>query len=160
MRVRLSLIAVFLLVAIGASAQSARKIPGITTKDAFPRACVDCHTGRAGMTPAPLSTVMKEWSAKIDGKRLARLQTFVPKSLMLKGKHPGVATIKDVPASCVKCHTTMSKLAPPLAPLIHGIHLTGGDANSFLTTFQGECTHCHKLNAVSGQWSMPGGAEK
>jgi hypothetical protein len=159
MRVRLSLIGFCLLVAIGASAQSARKIPGITTKDVFPRACVDCHTGRAG-TPAPLSTIMKQWSATIDGKRLARLQTFVPKSLMLKGKHPGVATIKDVPTACLKCHAAMSKLAPPLAPLIHGIHLTGGDANPFLTTFQGECTHCHKLNAVSGQWSIPSGAEK
>jgi hypothetical protein len=158
MRVRLSLIGFFLLVAIGASAQSARKIPGITTKDAFPRACVDCHAGRAG-TPPLLSTIMKQWNATIDGKRLARLQTFVPKSLMMKGKHPGAA-IKDVPATCVKCHTAMSKLAPPLAPLMHGIHLTGGDANPFLTTFQGECTHCHKLNAASGQWSIPSGAEK
>jgi hypothetical protein len=159
MRVRLSLIGFFLLVAFGAGAQTARKIPGITTKDAFPRACVDCHTGRAGMA-APLSTIMKEWSEKIDGKRLARLQTFVPKSLMLKGKHPSVTTIKDVPAGCMKCHAAMAKLAPPFAPVIHAIHLTGGDANSFLTTFQGECTHCHKFNVVSGQWSMPSGTEK
>jgi hypothetical protein len=159
MRVRLSLIGVFLLVAMGASAQSARKIPGITTKDVFPRACVDCHAGRAG-TPPLLSTIMKQWSATIDGKVLATLQTFVPKGMMLKGKHPGVSTIKDIPAACVKCHAAMSKLAPPLAPVIHGIHLTGGEANPFLTTFQGECTHCHKLNAVSGQWSVPSGTEK
>src|SRR6476661_277361 len=127
---RLTLVLLSLFIAAGAAAQTARKIPGITTKDAFPRGCVDCHTGRAGIAPAPLSTIMKDWGAKIDGKRLARLQTFVPKSLMLKGKHPGVAAIKDVPAACIKCHTSMSKLAPPLAPLMHGIHLTGGDANA------------------------------
>jgi hypothetical protein len=156
---RLMLVLLSLFVAAGAAAETARKIPGITTKDAFPRGCIDCHTGAAGM-PTKLSVTVREWGEKIDGKRLARLQTFVPKSLLLKGKHPPVGSLKDVPGACLKCHSAMSKIAPPLAPLMHGIHLTGGDANAFLTTFQGECTHCHKLNAVSGQWSHPSGSEK
>jgi len=29
-----------------------------------------------------------------------------------------------------------------------------------MTLFQGECTHCHKLDAMTGKWSMPSGPEK
>lgn len=156
---RLLLIVSLTLIALSLAAETARKIPGVTVKDQFPRGCVDCHTGAAGH-PAKMSAIMKQWSSAIDGKRLARLQTFVPKTLLLKGKHPPVGSVKDVPAVCIKCHAAMAKIAPTFAPLMHGIHLTGGDANPFLTTFQGECTHCHKLDAVSGKWSNPSAAEK
>lgn len=157
MRLRCSFLVPILLVAVSAAAQPARKIPGITTKDAYPRACVDCHTGKAGAPPL-LSAVLKGWSEKVDAKKLARMQTFAPKGMTLKGKHPG-GPVKDIPAACIKCHGAMAKLAPQFAGMIHGIHLTGGDANPFLTTFQGECTHCHKLSTTA-QWSTPSGAEK
>ncbi|MEO8033287.1 MAG: hypothetical protein ABI837_02570 [Acidobacteriota bacterium] len=158
MQVRFSFILPLLLVAIGAAGQPARKIPGITVKDAYPRACVDCHTGKAGAPPL-LTAILKQWSVKVDAKDLARMQAFAPKGMTLKGKHPGGAAIKDIPAACVKCHGAMAKLAPQFPAMIHGIHLTGGDANPFLTTFQGECTHCHKLSTTA-QWSTPSGAEK
>jgi hypothetical protein len=38
--------------------------------------------------------------------------------------------------------------------------LTGGTNNVFVTTFKGDCTHCHKLDAKTGAWSMPSGAEQ
>jgi hypothetical protein len=47
----------------------------------------------------------------------------------------------------MKCHTATSKTIPPLAPLMHGIHLAKADASEFVRQFGGECTHCHKLNA-------------
>jgi len=137
----------FLLVAITASAEPARKIPGITTKDVYPQGCVDCHTAKANM-PATIATLLS------NPKAATKAQPFVPKTFTLKGKHPSVAAIKDIPAGCLKCHTATSKFAPPLPPIIHGIHLTGGDANPFLTTFGGECTNCHKFNDKTGQWSM------
>jgi hypothetical protein len=66
-----------------------------------------------------------------------------------------VTALKEVPGACIKCHTSMSKVAPPLAPMMHGAHLTGGDASVFLTKFDGECTHCHKFDAKTAVWSMP-----
>ncbi len=138
---------------------AARKIPGITAKDPYPRGCVDCHVNRADM-PVPLSARMKEWSDKVDPKLLARLQPFAPNGTTLKGKHPNVtAMIKEIPGGCLKCHARGSKIAPPFTTMIHGIHLTGGDSNTFLTTFQGECTFCHKLTKVP-EWSMPSAGEK
>ena len=43
--------------------------------------------------------------------------------------------------------------------MLHGLHLLGGDKNVFLSQFQGECRHCHKLDAASGNWSLKSGAE-
>ncbi|HSP13997.1 MAG TPA: hypothetical protein VLV78_04520 [Thermoanaerobaculia bacterium] len=157
MKRHLPLIVLFLAIAMTAAAEPVREIPGVTAKDAFPKACVDCHTGKAGM-PAPLSTTIKNWSVKVDPKMVAKLQPFAPKGLTLKGKHPAVAA-KDVPAMCLKCHTATSKVAPPLAPMMHGIHFTGGEANPYLTKFGGECTNCHKFNAATAQWSFPAGSE-
>jgi hypothetical protein len=48
------------------------------------------------------------------------------------------AALKDVPASCAKCHAATSKTMPPLAPLMHGVHLAKGDQSEFLKQFQGE----------------------
>jgi len=145
MRKRLLLLA--LIAAVTASGEPARKIPGITIKDVYPHGCVDCHTGKSGM-PATVANLLAAPAAASKAK------PFVPKTFTLKGKHPSVATITDIPAGCMKCHTATSKIAPPLKPIIHGVHLTGGDANAFLTTFGGECTHCHKFNAATGEWSI------
>jgi hypothetical protein len=157
--IRLAPIGLLLLATIATAAPpAARKIPGITVKDAYARACVDCHTGRPDM-PAALSVIIKQWGTKVDPSLLAKAQASAPKGMTLKGKHI-VAAVKDVPAACLKCHAKGSKIAPAFAMMMHTIHLTGGEANSFLTTFQGECTHCHKLNTTSGEWSIPSGPEK
>ena len=39
------------------------------------------------------------------------------------------------------------------------VHLTGAN-NAFVTTFKGDCTHCHKLETKTGGWSMPSGPEQ
>lgn len=131
-----------------------RAIPGINAKDAYPGGCVDCH-----VKEKRLSVQLSSWNGNVDAKTLAAMQAFVPKGMTLKGKHPTVAT-KDIPASCLKCHTATSKGIAPFAPLLHGIHLAKGDGSEFVKQFQGECTHCHKLNKTNGTWSLPSGAEK
>ena len=52
------------------------------------------------------------------------------------------------------------KFEPPLALMVHRIHLVGGEQNHSLTTFQGECTHGHKLDLATGTRSIPSAAEK
>ena len=137
-----------------AMAAPPRAIPGINAKDAYPAGCVDCH-----VKEKRVSVQLSRWDGKVDAKTLAAIQAFVPKRMTLKGKHPTVAS-KDIPASCLKCHTATSKGIAPLARLLHGIHLAKGDANEFVRQFQGECTHCHKLNKTTGTWSLPSGTEK
>jgi hypothetical protein len=157
MKRQLTFTAVFLAMAMTAAAAPVREIPGITGKDNFPHGCVDCHTGKPGM-PQPIGSIIKSWSVSVDAKMLAKLQPFAPKGMVLKGKHPGVP-VREVPGICFKCHAA-SKSAPPFAWMAHGIHLTGGDTNPYLTKFGGECTNCHKFDPVTAQWSMPTGVEK
>lgn len=140
----------------------ARKIPGLTAPDTHPGGCVDCHVNYPELKlDTRFSTLMAGLAAKVEPQLLERSQAASGAGLKLKGKHPKLpAAVKDVPASCLKCHTATSKTAPPFAPLVHAIHLTGGEKNSFLTVFQGECTLCHKLDAKTGTWRMPSGPEK
>ena len=93
--VRFVLVTAFGFITLTAAAASpARKIPGITIKDSYPQACVDCHTGRAGM-PVALSARMKAWSEKVDAKQLATSQASAPKGMTLKGKHPNTMAILE-----------------------------------------------------------------
>ena len=144
-----------------AATPAARKIPGINVADPYPKACVDCHVNKPPMDMR-LGTLMQQWMAgKVDPALLAIVQGSAPAGLKLKGKHPDAAdALEDVPAACAECHTDDSKKAPPLAGMVHRIHLVGGDKNHFVTDYQGECTYCHKLNAATGAWSMPSGPEK
>jgi len=146
----------------GAAAPPPRVIPGITAKDAFPRACVDCHINYPDLKlDAHLSTFMKQWNVKVEPSLLRKAAAAAPPGLTLQGQHPGVAgALRDIPAGCLVCHGKTSKMAPPFARMLHAIHLTGGKDNHFLTMFQGESTHCHKLNADTGAWSIPSGPEK
>lgn len=139
-----------------------RPIPGLTAPDAHPRACVDCHVVYPDIDrDERLSTLMKRWTEAVDPKLLAKAQATAPKGLTLKGRHPAApAALKNPPASCLPCHGQTSRIAPPFARMIHAIHLTGGKDNVFLTLFQGECTHCHKLDPASGSWGVPSGPEK
>lgn len=149
------LIALALTFVVPLAMAAPRSIPGINAKDSFPAGCIDCHA-----KDKRVSTLLAQrWNGKVDAKTLSAMQAFVPQGITLKGKHPTVAT-KDIPASCMKCHTATSKGIPPLATLMHGIHLAKGDASEFVKQFGGECTHCHKLNKTTGRWSLPSGAEK
>jgi hypothetical protein len=147
-----------------AAAPAVRKIPGINATDTFPGACVDCHVLKPpGATlDSRLGTQMKAWmSGKVDAALLAKVQGSAPAGLKLKGRHPAAAdALEDIPAACAECHSEDSKKAPPLAAMVHRIHLVGAEKNRFLTVYQGECTHCHKLNATTGAWSVPSGPEK
>lgn len=140
----------------------ARQIPGLTAEDKFANGCVDCHINMPDKKQDErISTLMSGWSKEADPKLLKKAQAVSPAGVKLKGAHPQVpASLKNIPAACAACHSKTSKTAPPLAALLHAIHLTGGGENHFLTIFQGECTHCHKFKAGTGVWTMPSGPEK
>jgi len=140
----------------------ARKIPGINAEDRFPGGCVDCHLNYTDMKmDTRISTLMKQWTTAVDPKLLAKAQATAPSGMTLKGKHPNVdASLKDIPSGCLKCHAKGSKTAPPFSRMLHAFHLSGGEENHFMTMFQGECTHCHKIDVSTGEWSMRSGPEK
>ena len=139
----------------------ARMIPGINGPDPFPNACVSCHVNMPEQKlDARFSTLLKGWNEKVEPALLEKAQAAAPAGVVLKGKHPAAtSSLKNIPAGCIKCHGRDSTKAPPFARLVHRIHLTGGDANHYMTLFQGECTHCHKLDAATGAWSIPSAPE-
>jgi cytochrome c553 len=141
---------------------SARKIPGITTDDKFPNACVDCHVNKPDFNfDARLSTMMTEWFKNVGPEVLNKAQAAAPEGVTLKGVHPQAsAAWGNIPAACIACHKARAASAPSFDSVIHLIHLTGGDENHFLTAYQGECTNCHKLNLTTGAWTIPSGPEK
>ncbi len=140
----------------------ARQVPGITADDMFPNACVDCHINMTDINlDVRLSSIFKRWTEKVEPKFVEKAQSAVPKGMKLKGKHPALNDgFKDIPATCLECHSKTSKQAPPFDKMMHGLHLTGGGENPFMTLFQGECTHCHKLNQSTGGMSIPSAPEK
>ena len=130
--------------------------------DAYPNGCVSCHVlDKAKAQDHRLSTLLKKWTAgKIDAGLLANSKASMPSGVALKGKHPAAEdSLEDIPSSCLDCHGSDSKKAPPFAQLMHLVHLTGAK-NEFVTAFKGDCTTCHKLDAKTGAWSLPSGAEK
>ena len=139
-----------------------RQIPGVTAPDQFPRGCVDCHVNRPDLKlDVRLSTLLGQWEKQVEPELLARIRSFTPAAIPLKGKHPKfAAATAEIPKSCLMCHARTSKFAPPFVQLLHGLHLVGGEKNHFLAMFQGECTHCHKLDKATGVWSLGGGTEK
>lgn len=142
---------------------SARPIPGLTAVDQFQNGCVDCHVNMPDRNmDVRLSTRMKQWYEAADPKLLEKAQAAAPATMTLKGKHPKLPanSFGDIPGSCLDCHRKDSNLAPPMGQMLHLIHLTGGSENHFVAMFGGECTHCHKLNTATGQWSIPSGPEK
>jgi hypothetical protein len=141
---------------------TARAIPGITAADQFPRGCVDCHVNMPDRDmDVRISVQMKQWYEKAPSELLEKAQAAVPSDITLTGRHPVLAAeaFRDIPNSCFACHRESGGVAPPLAPMLHAFHLTGGRENHFLALFGGECTHCHKLNAETARWSLPSGPE-
>ncbi len=139
-----------------------RPIPGLTAPDKFPQGCVDCHVNMPEQKmDVRLSTLMKQWQEEVEPALLAKAKRFAPPGLTLKGQHPKLGQgVGEVPKTCLTCHSRTSKIAPPFSRMVHGLHLVGGEANHFMTLFQGECTHCHKLNVETGAWSVKSGRER
>lgn len=115
----------------------ARKIPGLTDEDKFPNGCIDCHINMPDRKQDErISTLMSKWNKKVDSKLLKKAQAAASAAVTLKGTHPmASASLKNIPAACATCHSKTSRTGPPLAALLHTIHLTGGDENHFLTIF-------------------------
>jgi hypothetical protein len=139
-----------------------RDIPGITTADIFPSGCVSCHLNFADRNmDTRISTLLVKWMEKVDPKLLAKAQAAASKGVILVGKHPSATeSLADIPLACIECHRNMPQNATLFSQMIHLIHLTGGQGNHYMTLFQGECTHCHKLNPDTGKWVIPSGGEK
>ena len=138
-----------------------RAIPGITAKDLYPSGCVDCHVaGKDG--DKRLSTLMTQLAGAVHAALLVKTKAASVDPAKIKGKHLPIPNVKaNIPQSCLKaCHKKGSTIAPPFGLLLHSIHLAGGSQNKFMTTYQGECTHCHKLDPKTGAWKIPSGAEK
>lgn len=129
-----------------------RAIPGITADDPFPRGCVDCHIDRPDIgKDVRISTAVRQWQEHVDPAFLVRVQAFTPRGIPLAGRHPDAdVSLADIPFKCMACHGRDSTTAPPFGRLLHGLHFAGGENNHFLTEFQGECTHCHKLHPETG----------
>jgi len=172
-RSQLVLVVTFLFaassVAVGAPPKGAphaappvRQIPGLTAPDPFPHGCVDCHVNMPEQNmDVRLSTLMRGWQEQVDPALLAKVRGFTPADIELRGKHPQVDVAgEEVPKACLECHSSTSATAPPFGPLLHGLHLVGGENNHYLSLFQGECTHCHKFDKATGLWSLGSGMEK
>lgn len=139
-----------------------RNIPGITATDIFPMGCVSCHLNFIDRNmDTRISTLLTNWSEKVEPKLLELAQAVTPNDVKLTGKHPSATdSLSDIPRACLECHNRMSHNTPPFSQMVHLIHLNGGKDNHYMTLFQGECTHCHKLNPKTGEWFLPSGSEK
>lgn len=137
-------------------------IPGITTTDRTPHACVDCHANHPEMKmDFRLTTVLASWDTAAPPEIVKKAQAVAPSGRKLKGRHPDVGNLVTVvPDDCLMCHVRDSKIAPPFTKLLHAIHLTGGEKNHFLTKANGTCTSCHKLDVKTGTWGLGHGEEK
>jgi len=131
--------------------------------DAFPNGCVSCHVvDKAKGVDHRLSSALARWtSGKVDPGLLAKSQASAPAGVTLKGRHPAAEdALEDIPGACLDCHDAGSRKAPPFVRLMHLVHLVGGDGNVYVTEFKSNCMNCHKLDAKSGEWSLPSGAEQ
>jgi len=104
--------------------------------------------------------MMGKWNAGVEPKLLSGAKAAALNPAKITGRHPGAkGSLKSIPDGCVKCHGEASKLAPPFGRMMHVIHLVGGDQNLYMGYYQGDCTHCHKLDVKTGTWSIPSAAE-
>jgi len=143
--------------------EAVRAIPGLTAPDQYPQGCVDCHVNFDDRgDDYRLSTLMKKMQTEVDPALLAKVRSFTPADIQLSGVHPDVGADffdSPVPDTCMDCHDPNGGFAPPMDRMMHGLHLTGGEDNHFISLFGGECTHCHKFDAKTGVWSIGSGPE-
>ena len=99
-------------------------MPGITTLDTHPGACVDCHIAypERGMDTR-LSVQLAEWTrGEVAPRLLEQARASAPPGAVIKGRHPESSeSLEDIPNACLDCH---------------------------------------KLDARTGQWSVPSGPER
>jgi len=109
-----------------------------------------------------ISTLMAGWTNEVNSALLKRIRTLMPEGSKLKRQHPtlSAADLQDIPGACVKCHAESTTQTASLGPMMHVIHLGGVRDGHFLSIFQGDCTHCHKLDMSTGKWRMPSGPER
>ncbi len=166
MRAGVFFLAGFIAVAVSAAVTHAEEraspVGSVATADGYPQGCIDCHLNMPDIgVDARLSTALEMWIQGVPVELMSTARRAMTGSGTLAGKHPRVIeSLQDIPYACMGCHDAYAAEAPAFAPLMHLIHLTGGDESHFLTLFQGECTHCHKLDAQTGQWRLPSGPEK
>ena len=144
-----------------ASGAKVSDIPGITTPDKTPHACVDCHVNvPERKVDYRLPSILAKWKNGADPDIFAKAKAAAPAGAVLTGKHPDVSWIKVIPNDCLTCHKRDSQKAPPFAKLLHTIHLVGGQENHFLANGRGTCTSCHKLDQKTGAWHIGSGEAK
>lgn len=146
----------------GAAGPAPTRGVGATAPDPFPNACVDCHLNYAERNmDVRLSTLLAGWRKEVPPGLLAKARAASAEGAKLAGKHPdAAAALASIPGACVSCHSAGSTRAPPFARMIHAIHLTGGKENHYVANFQGDCTHCHKLDAATGRVRVPTAPER
>jgi hypothetical protein len=119
--------------AVFAQSADAAFLPGITSKDAYPNGCVDCHIDQGGKD----SRVIAEL-AKISG-------------------HPKVDKIvKTVPKDCLLCHKAGPK-PPVFSQAMHKVHFQDPSTNAFVTQYKGTCLNCHSLDLATGVMGVKSG---
>ncbi len=89
-----------------AAATTPSDIPGITTPDRTPHACVDCHVNHPeSKMDYRLPSILAQWKNGTDPKIIEKAQAAVPEGKTLAGKHPDVsAQIRFIPNDCLMCH--------------------------------------------------------
>jgi cytochrome c553 len=138
-----------------------REIPGLNAPDPHPNGCVDCHVNMKEMNlDVRISTLLGKWTEGVEPRLLAAAKAAAADSTKITGRHPKTAAARgNIPGACLTCHGRDAQKAPPFARMLHLLHLTGGDPNLYLSYYQGDCTHCHKLNQQTGAWTIPSAKE-
>ncbi len=99
-------------------------------EDMYPQGCVDCHVNADG-----------------NDMRISTLLENVG--------HMGVEDLETIPTDCKDCHSEDGGFGE-LYTFIHSAHYAGAD-NKFVVDHEGKCTHCHALDADSGEVSTKSG---
>ncbi|MCB8933138.1 MAG: hypothetical protein M9921_00215 [Fimbriimonadaceae bacterium] len=126
-----------LIAAVGAfaplgSLDQTAGLPGLTSKDAFPKGCVSCHVVVEGQDHR-LSALL----AKVKG-------------------HPKLKAGVAVPTECAKCHRAESPLGE-IGSLLHRAHYARLEESEFVKKFQGACLNCHTLDSKTGKMGLKTG---
>ena len=139
----------------------AAEMSGLNVEASFPRGCVDCHVNMPERNQDErLSSIMSSWALQVPPELLEKARSVVRNGEALKGRHPkSDKMFQAIPGNCVDCHEHGSGSVVPFIPLIHLIHLSGGEENHYLKIFRGQCTHCHKLDPNTGRMKVPSAPE-
>ena len=102
----------------------------VAQADEYPDGCVSCHV-----------------QGEIDTRLNAVLSNV--------GHGRGGERTLNVPTGCNRCHATDgSGNAASISKLIHSVHYGNPEFNQFTTQYEGDCRHCHSMNAAVGIGSI------